>query len=74
MASDAILAGVDVLVTGDVDHHSGIDGVEEGLCIIDAGHHGMEHVFVAYMHQWFSEVFPEIEVEIDTNLSPFSVI
>ena len=74
MASDAILAGADVLVTGDVDHHSGIDGVEEGLCIIDAGHHGMEHVFVAYMHQWFSEVFPEIEVEIDTNLSPFSVI
>lgn len=74
MASWALLKGADVLVTGDVDHHSGIDGVEEGLCIIDAGHHGMEHVFTEYMQQWFAKVFPGIEVVTDANHSPFTVL
>lgn len=44
--SDAISLGADVLVTGDIDHHSGIDAVSRGLMIIDAGHYGIEHIFI----------------------------
>ena len=45
----AARGGADVLITGDIDHHSGIDAVAKGLCIIDAGHYGVEHIFIKYM-------------------------
>jgi putative NIF3 family GTP cyclohydrolase 1 type 2 len=39
---DAIAAGADVLVTGDVRHHAALDALELGLALIDAGHHATE--------------------------------
>lgn len=45
----AILFGADVLVTGDIDHHSGIDAVARNLSIIDAGHYGIEHIFIEHI-------------------------
>ena len=45
----AIKAGADVLITGDIDHHNGIDAVARGLCIIDAGHYGIEYIFIEYV-------------------------
>ena len=39
---DAIGAGADVLVTGDVRHHVALDTLELGLALIDAGHHATE--------------------------------
>ena len=39
---DAIAAGADVLVTGDVRHHAALDALELGLAVVDAGHHAME--------------------------------
>jgi dinuclear metal center YbgI/SA1388 family protein len=40
--SDAIAAGADVLVTGDVRHHVALDALELGLALVDAGHHATE--------------------------------
>ena len=39
---DALAAGADVLVTGDVRHHDALDALTLGLAIIDAGHHAVE--------------------------------
>lgn len=39
---DALRAGADVLVTGDVRHHVALDALELGLALIDAGHHATE--------------------------------
>ena len=36
----------DVLITGDIGHHEGIDAVAQGLAVIDAGHYGIEHIFM----------------------------
>ena len=74
MSDEALNAGCEVLITGDIDHHGGIDSVEKGLCVIDAGHHGLEHIFVEYMADWMSEHHPEIRVVRDANHSPFSVV
>lgn len=74
MDREALAAGAQVFVTGDVDHHFGLDCVEKGLWVIDAGHHGLEHVFVTFMEQWMSERFPELEVVTDRNASPFYVV
>ena len=40
------LGEVDVLITGDITHHDGLDAINDGICIIDATHYGLEHVFI----------------------------
>lgn len=51
--ADALAAGADVLVTGDVRHHDAIDALELGLALVDAGHHATE---VAAMPAFASRV------------------
>lgn len=67
MDADVLKAGSQVFITGDVDHHYGIDCVEKEICVIDAGHHGLEHIFVPYMEQWLKENCPEIQTVTDDN-------
>ena len=74
MSDAAVRSGCDVLITGDIDHHEGIDSVEKGICVVDAGHHGLEHIFVDYMTDWMKMHHPEIRVIKDVNQSPFSVV
>lgn len=52
MSALALEKGADVLITGDIDHHTGIDAVADGLIIIDAGHYGLEHIFVSDMAEF----------------------
>lgn len=47
-----------VLVTGDISHHEGIDAAAQGLMILDAGHYGLEHVFMEYMETYLRERLP----------------
>ncbi len=49
MADEAGRAGAQVLITGDIGHHEGIDAAAEGVAVIDAGHYGLEHIFVDFM-------------------------
>ncbi|HSK21650.1 MAG TPA: Nif3-like dinuclear metal center hexameric protein [Egicoccus sp.] len=46
---DALRAGADVYVTGDLRHHVTLDALEQGLALIDAGHHATE---VAAVPAW----------------------
>lgn len=39
---NALKAGADTLVTGEVRHHHGIEASEEGLLVIEAGHYATE--------------------------------
>jgi len=42
MIDAAIAAGAQVLVTGDLRHHVTLDALQQGLALIDAGHHATE--------------------------------
>lgn len=70
----AIEKNADVLVTGDIGHHDGLDAVEQGMCIIDAGHYGTEYMFMEDMKQFFCKHCPEIVVETAGVDIPFRVI
>lgn len=50
---DALRAGADVYVTGDLRHHVTLDAVEQGLALVDAGHHATE---VAAMPHWIDRL------------------
>ena len=64
----------DVYLTGDVDHHFALDLMEKGISVIDAGHHGLEHVFVDYMTDYLGRMLPELVCIADKNLSPFGIV
>ncbi len=52
----------DVYVTGDMDHHSGIDAAAQGMAVIDAGHYGVEQIFVADAAAYLRKHCPGVEV------------
>lgn len=67
----AVKSGVEVLITGDIDHHQGIDAMAKGLSIIDAGHYGLEHIFVPFMVQYLEQEFSGVEIYSAVNKNPF---
>lgn len=71
---NALRAGVNVLITGDIDHHEGIDAVAQGMAVIDAGHYGLEHIFIPYMKDYLNRRTPELEVETQPLTFPFQIV
>ena len=62
LIGDALKAEADVFVTGDLDYHSAIDAVSDGLILIDAGHYGTESGFIACVSALLRDAFPELAV------------
>ena len=61
----ALAWGAQVLVTGDISHHQGIDAAARGMAIIDGGHYGLEHIFIPYMEEYLRRKLGD-EVELVT--------
>ena len=66
--------GAEVYITGDIDHHTGIDQVDDVLPIIDAGHYGIEHIYIEDMYRFLSEKCPEVRVSKAAIKHPFEVV
>ncbi len=74
MAAPALAAGAELLVTGDIGHHDGLDAVDQGLLMMDAGHYGIEHIFIAQMGDELQGEFPELAVRRAEIAHPFTVL
>lgn len=74
MISDALAGGAQIYITGDIGHHDGLDAMDQGLLIIDAGHYGIEQIFIPHMEAWIKEHFKNLEVRRTTGKEPFEVI
>ncbi len=75
MIAHGIAAGAQVLVTGDIGHHGGIDAAACGMAVIDAGHYGLEHIFMPYMKDYLEQVSAgTIEVSVEEIRFPAQVI
>lgn len=70
----AIQLGADVLITGDIGHHHGLDALAQGLAVIDAGHYGLEHIFIEDVAERLREQFPDLRVVKDTPREPFFTV
>lgn len=73
MVDAALKSGAEVLISGDFGHHEGLDAMDQGMTIIDAGHYGLEHIFMEYMEEFFKKEFPELEVKTARIQNPFTV-
>ena len=70
MIEPALQAGAEVLITGDIGHHEGIDAVARQMAVIDAGHYGLEHIFMEFMKQYLRQQFGN-QLEIITAAPAF---
>lgn len=75
LVSYAIKQNVQVLITGDIDHHTAIDALAQGMQIIDAGHFGTEHFMVEYVQQYLAGLLDEsIKVLQANEQNPFQIL
>lgn len=72
MISHALAKQAQVLVTGDIGHHEGIDAAANRMAVIDAGHYGLEHIFIPFMKNWLEQQFGDA-VEVMTAKPAFPV-
>lgn len=75
---DALAAGADVLITGDVSYHTGHDILESGMAVLDVGHH-VEHVMKKHLAAILQQrnVQDNWQVTIDAsklNTDPFTFL
>lgn len=74
MIKAALDKKADVLITGDIDHHTGIDAVAQGLAVIDAGHYGIEHIFIEDVKEYLKEKLEGVEVKAAPVRHPFQIV
>lgn len=74
MIKPAVRAKAQVLITGDIGHHEGLDASDEGVAIIDAGHYGLEHIFIGQMEKYLQKHCKGLEIITAKECSPFTVI
>ena len=74
MIKAALDKKADVLITGDIDHHTGIDAVAQGLSVIDAGHYGIEHIFIEDVKEYLKEKLEGVEVKAAPVRHPFQIV
>lgn len=74
MIKPAVLAGANVLITGDIDHHEGLDAIAQELAIIDAGHYGLEKIFIPYMLEYIKRELPQLSVFAAREKNPFWIM
>ena len=70
----AIEIGVDVLITSEIDHNDALDAMEQGLTIIDAGHYGLEKIFVPYLKEYIGREMSDITVYVAKESCPFWIV
>jgi len=56
----ALQTDCDVIITGDIDYHTALDSIAQGLCIIDAGHFGLEKIFITYLQEYLKREVPDL--------------
>ena len=61
MVPKAIATDCDVIITGDIGYHCALDAIAAGLCIIDAGHFGLEKIFIPYMKTYLERKAEGVE-------------
>ena len=64
----------EVFITGDIDHHEGIDAVAQGITVIDAGHYGLEHIFIQDIAAFLGQNLENVEIVTAEISHPFQMI
>jgi len=62
---EALGAGADAIVTGDVRYHAAVEALESGIAVIDCGHFPLEKAGPRIMAQAFTKALEELGEDIE---------
>ncbi len=71
---EAIDAGCDTIVTGDVKYHSAMEAFEAGLNVVDLGHYGTESIIVGTFAERLAQILKGVEISSYTGRDIFITI
>ena len=70
LINDAVQAGADVLITGDVKYHEAQQAADQGLIVIDAGHFATEQPVLRavtdYLRQYAASAGQQLIIDVDS--------
>jgi dinuclear metal center YbgI/SA1388 family protein len=66
--NDALAAGADALITGEVGYHKAMDAAAAGLGVVEAGHFGTEAPIAAVLKEKIAAAFPELPVRVSARM------
>ena len=73
MTELAVQKGADVIITGDIGHHEGLDALDMCLSVIEAGHYGTEYIFIDHVSDFLKkETLLEV-IPVKTG-NPYKVV
>lgn len=71
----AIKSKADVFITGDMRYHDVLDGIHEGLNLINASHFGTEFLICEVVASYLKEALPDIDINVTkAQREPFNQI
>ncbi len=74
MINEAVNKGADVIITGDIGHHEGLDAMDMGIAVIEAGHYGIEQIFIEHVANYLRENTSDIDILTYHSGVPYSVL
>ena len=70
MIKEAKKKNAQIIITGDIGHHEGIDAVEMNVGVIDATHYGLEQIFMKFLYEYLKKSCKELDVVLSNQKSP----
>ena len=70
----ALQKNADVLITGDIGHHEGIDAWAQNMAVIDAGHYGIEHIFTEDVGAYLRKELDGVTIKEAPVNHPFQTV
>lgn len=74
MIKEAVKKGADVIITGDIGHHEGLDAMDMGISVIEAGHYGLEYIFIDHVAKYLEDNIQDTKVITYASGVPYSVL
>ncbi len=72
---EALSVGAELYLTGDLKHHDILDALDSGLVLADAGHYGLEWIFLEKLSSFLKENLPaDVELLVQQRRFPGRIL
>ena len=67
-------ANANVLVTGEMKYNQAVDLMEQGVCVVEAGHYDTEKIVLPRLQSYLQEKYPAVAFHLTTTSFPVSIV
>jgi len=68
---EALRAGAQAFVTGEINYHDALNAVADGLCVIEAGHYETEHIALKLLADGLQKRINAVQYNVTVSVSAY---